>query len=238
MLKQIKSTYFSINVFSFVDEKRKLDLVKYNKKFQNKLNISLINYKLFSGYYIIHEGNDMWKIYNAFTDNLIFEGNYLNGKGKEYDGQTEWKFEGQYLNGKRNGDSREYCDNHNLICECVYKNGLKNGKCIIYYNDGKISLEGEFLNGKEWNTKEYDKNGNIINEIKNGKGIIIKYDEFDNIIFRGEYLNGLKNGKGKEFFSNGKLKFEGEYLNDLRHGKGKEYYYYETFSNIQKVEVN
>ena len=29
--------------------------------------------------------------------------------------------------------------------------------------------------------------------------------------------------KKKEYYSNGKLKYEGEYLNGERHGKGKEY---------------
>ena len=38
------------------------------------------------------------------------------------------------------------------------------------------------------------------------------------------YKNGLRNGKGKEYFINGKLKFEGEYINGKRNGKGKEYY--------------
>ena len=35
----------------------------------------------------------------------------------------------------------------------------------------------------------------------------------------------LKDGTGKvrEFYYDGKLKFEGEYLNGLRNGKGKEY---------------
>ena len=37
-------------------------------------------------------------------------------------------------------------------------------------------------------------------------------------------MNGEKNGKGKEYYENGKLKFEGEYLNGEKHGKGKEYY--------------
>ena len=32
------------------------------------------------------------------------------------------------------------------------------------------------------------------------------------LLYDGEILNGEKNGKGKEFYSNGKLKFEGEYL--------------------------
>ena len=38
------------------------------------------------------------------------------------------------------------------------------------------------------------------------------------------YLNGERNGKGKEYFYNGELIFEGEYLNGRRNGKGKEYY--------------
>ena len=48
-------------------------------------------------------------------------------------------------------------------------------------------------------------------EKKNGKGK--EYNEDGELIFEGEYLNGIRwNGKGKEFFR-GKLKFEGEYLN-------------------------
>ena len=33
------------------------------------------------------------------------------------------------------------------------------------------------------------------------------------LYFEGEYLNGTRNGKGKEYDYNGKLIFEGEYLN-------------------------
>ena len=33
------------------------------------------------------------------------------------------------------------------------------------------------------------------------------------IKFEGEYLNGKRNGKGKEYDDEGKIKFEGEYLN-------------------------
>ena len=41
--------------------------------------------------------------------------------------------------------------------------------------------------------------------------------------FEGEYLNGKRNGTGKEYYFNGILQYEGEYLNDERNGKGKEY---------------
>ena len=46
-------------------------------------------------------------------------------------------------------------------------------------------------------------------------------DENDTLIYEGEYLNGKRNGKGKEYYSNGELKVEGEYINGKRwNGKG------------------
>ena len=44
------------------------------------------------------------------------------------------------------------------------------------------------------------------------------------LIYEGEYKNGEKNGKGKEYYDNGKLLYEGEYLNGKR-WKGKGYNY-------------
>ena len=45
------------------------------------------------------------------------------------------------------------------------------------------------------------------------------------MVFEGEYVNGERNGKGKELYGDGKIKFEGEYLNGEKNGKGKEYNY-------------
>ena len=53
--------------------------------------------------------------------------------------------------------------------------------------------------------------GNIYSLI-NGKGFIREYDNSNQTkIYEGEYLNGERNGKGKEY-NNNKLIFEGEYL--------------------------
>ena len=88
MLQKTKSEYFIKRLFTFVDEKNKLDIIKYNKNMQNILDISLINYKTFSGRYILYGKNGKGKEYN-YDDKLLFEGEYLNrkrnGKGKEYD---------------------------------------------------------------------------------------------------------------------------------------------------------
>ena len=64
--------------------------------------------------------------------------------------------------------------------------------------------------------------GVIAYNIEKGKGYIKQYDYNGKLIFEGEYLNGDKNGKGKEY-SDGELVFEGEDLNGKRNGKGKDY---------------
>ena len=46
-----------------MNNKRILKLIKYNKKLQNKLDINLMNYKIYSGCYIIYENNGKGKEY-------------------------------------------------------------------------------------------------------------------------------------------------------------------------------
>ena len=55
-------------------------------------------------------------------------------------------------------------------------------------------------------------------EKKNGIG---KKYWHNNLIFEGKYLNGQRNGEGKEYDNEGNLIFEGEYLYDKKI-KGKE----------------
>ena len=53
----------------------------------------------------------------------------------------------------------------------------------------------------------------IIFELFKGNGEVKEYDDKDNLVFKGEYLNGKRNGIGKEYNYYGNLEFEGEYLN-------------------------
>ena len=91
MLNNIKSRYILKLPFSYLQEKIKFKLCKYSKSLKNKLDIDLLNYRRFSGRYIIYEkvkGKQKVKEFNAFTNELLFECEYLNGKregmGKEY----------------------------------------------------------------------------------------------------------------------------------------------------------
>ena len=136
MLKNNKSSYFIKILFSYVDEKQKLEVVKYNKILQKNLDISIINYKFFRGIYIIYESNRIGKEYDGISGELLFEGEYLNkkrnGKGKEYYDDGKLIFEGEYLNGKKwNGKEKKYDFYGSLLSEDEYINGEKQSQ---YYN--------------------------------------------------------------------------------------------------------
>ena len=88
-----------------------------------------------------------------------------------------------------------------------YINGEKKGMFKEYENR-KLIFEGEHLNGKKWNGKGYDNEGNVIYELTEGKGSVKEYYENGNLKYEGEYLNGERNGKGKEYDINGNLLYE------------------------------
>ena len=137
LLNAIKSQNIMKIIFSYLNEKDKLNMIKYNKNLQNKISINLINYKLLSGIYIKYESEVEVKEYYGDTGNLRFEGEYSNGKrngkGKEYYKNGKLMFKGEYLNGKRNGNGKEYYENGDLMFKGEYLNGKRNGKGIEYY---------------------------------------------------------------------------------------------------------
>ena len=113
MLKNVKSFYFLKIIFSCIDEKQKLELIKYNKILQKYFNISINNYKFFRNKFIIYESKRIGKEYEGLFGILLYEGEFLNGerngKGKEYnDLNGKLLYEGEFLNGKRNGKGKEY----------------------------------------------------------------------------------------------------------------------------------
>ena len=181
---------------------------------------------------------------------LIFEGKYLDDKkwnGIIYDNGILYPIK----NG--NGKVKEYSQDGQLIFIGNYINGDKNGK--QYDFKGDLVFEGEYCNGKKWNGKimKYEKKrkryprcgncccwdfGRRCKGIIRDNNIIEKLKKYKNIIkYEGEFLNGERNGKGKEYDINGKLKFEGEYLNDnIKNKKNKYNNYYNNNEYLLVLE--
>ena len=253
--------YFYDNYkFNLIFKGEYLNGKRWNGIFKEYHNNNSYFIKFDGGFY---EGKKIGKEYDI-NGQLIFEGEYLDNKkwnGTIYNNGFLFKIK----NG--NGKVEEYDEYGVLIFEGEYLNGEKKGK--EYDTNGILLFEGEYLNEKRWNgkIKEYIKHKksdpfccNIIcgfgmidyEELIKEKNIQKKLKKYKNKLkYEDEYLNGKRNGKGKEYdingkiineveYLNGKIKvvkdksnsdeidnyllvFEGDLKNGIRNGKGKEY---------------
>ena len=72
MWRKIKSIFILKKIYNNVDYKRKLNIITYNKRIQQKLGVSLIDFRRFSGKYVIEEYGKM-REYNSDNHKLMFE---------------------------------------------------------------------------------------------------------------------------------------------------------------------
>ena len=203
-LKDIKSFYVTKEIFLYLNEKQRLNLIRYNNQLQKFFRVDISYYRKKCDKYIIFLDNGRMKLYDSKTNELLYDG--------------------ECLNGKRNGKGEEY-RNGKVIFEGEYLNEKRNGKGKEYYDNERIKFEGEYLNGKIWNGKGYNKNSEFQFRIKGGRGFVKEYYENGRLKFTGDYSNGTRNGKGKEYNYDGRVIFEGEYSNGERNGKGRIYYF-------------
>ena len=238
-------------IFSFFSEKKKLEIIHYNKRIQNNLDVNIKNYQNFKGKYLKYE--TIVKEYKYVDDRLIIEGEYFNEKrnenGKNYYEDDIIKYAGKYLSGKKmigkgsDYDSnvinelkdyhlyrKEYYYNGKIMFEGEYLNGERNGKGKEYYDDGKVKYDGKYLNGKKWNGKGFDKKNNLIYKLKDGKGYLKEYDDskliytsFDSILDKnGKELAKKMFEYKKIFFRKKKHIIKYNYENELIYLNEKE----------------
>ena len=154
---------------------------------------SLNNKLIFEGNY--KEGKKYGYGKEYINNHIIFEGNYLNGKrngkGIEYYNNGKIKFEGIYLLGIKDSgcgydykgnliykieDGKGYIKEFDEYDRCIIFEGeYLNGKGKEYYLKNKIKFEGEYKNGLKWNGKGYLISGELIYELKNGKGYVKEF---------------------------------------------------------------
>ena len=79
-------------------------------------------------------------------------------------------------------------------------NDKAHGKGILYYKNGNIKYDGDFVNDKfEGNEKYIDEVGNYYN---------------------GKWLNGKRQGKGILYYKNGNIMYNGDFVNGKFEGNG------------------
>jgi antitoxin component YwqK of YwqJK toxin-antitoxin module len=62
--------------------------------------------------------------------------------------------------------------------------------------NGILTYEGTYLNGKKWKGNSY----NNLFHINDGEGAFRDYDAQKKIIYECDYINGERNGHGREFW--------------------------------------
>ena len=174
--------------------------------------------------YVNDEANGSCKLYNENGD-LYFEGylknGYREGYGVEYDIEGNVIFEGLYKEGNRNKRIKieddymiEYDEEGNRIIGYKMNDKCeKNGICYLY-KDNKVC--------EVW---KYDNNEKVCILIKFEGNEMNEYNENGIVIYRGEYIESkkyryIRNGFGKLYNNKGNLIYEGEWKNGMKQGKG------------------
>ncbi len=173
-----------------------------------------------------------WKEFFA-DGSLKAEGNYEDGKPA-----GEWKYyhlngkteqAGRYnKQGKPDGKWKWFFDDGKLLREENYRNGLRDGLLSEYDEDSKLVEEGEFVNGEEdgpWfylTGDDYVK-GNYRDGLRSGLwytfSLLKNGDKTDSLLmFRGNFIDDLADGKHTWFWDNGKVHDEGLFVMGKKEG--------------------
>ena len=153
----------------------------------------------------------------------------IDGYWEYYYSNGQLMFKGNYINGKRDGYWRHYYSNGKLQSNGLYKNGrfienkvINESKKKLFiprkltkddsrYNKWNNSQPIKTIDGKEVRINQYTYDG-----LKNGY-----WEEYfdDGVLdYRGSYVNGKQDGYWEEFWGNGELYYKGSFLNGKRHG--------------------
>ncbi len=148
-----------------------------------------------------------------------------------YDNQkTKLKEEYFEVNGKKEGEYKEYYENGQLLRICNYINEKKEGPYREYHINGALRIFCNYVNNMiKGEYKEYymDKKVDELREFIGRQFIgIDTIVEYNNMKIKEEYfmINGVKNGKYKEYYNNGVLKKICNYVNGKEEGEYKTYY--------------
>ncbi len=118
--------------------------------------------------------------------------------------------EGKEVNHKQEGEWKYYHSGGKAIMALeFYKDGKLSGKRKVFYPDGAVAEESNYVNGiKEGSYKKFNEKGIVLEEATyvNGTydGKVTFRDDAGNVASEGMYKDNLKTGIWK-FYENGKL---------------------------------
>ncbi len=142
-----------------------------------------------------------------------------DGKGTLFDQEGEPLYEGEFVNHMKQGNGIMYLKGQ-LIYQGEFIQNKKQGNGILY-KDGHIHYEGHFRNDL------MDGYGVLYYEddvIAPYQELRAMYPHLNQPQYEGDFVHGMKKGKGKQYYPNGFLQYEGDFIWHHMQGAGKLYY--------------
>ena len=132
------------------------------------------------------------------------------------------------LNGKRQGIWKEFYETGELKSMGRYKNSTPVGEWKFFFPDKTVEISGEYnaKGQKEGEWKWFYPNGNLlmVENYEDGEleGNFVEYDENENEITQGQYIEGQEDGVW--LYVRGNAKERGSYYEGMRTGTWKTWY--------------
>ena len=198
---------------------KKLENFKDGKESDKKINLSVSlsveemdNNQKREGIIFKNQKQGLFKVYDSTNQVILYE--FYSSDYLVYTGMYD------SLNLKK-GEWVYYDDKNNIAKKGSFFSNKKDKEWTFFYKNGQIQQQGSYNKGKpvgEWNwwyenkqlwRNEFYDNGNI-------NGLATEYDSLGNLITKGEYLYGLK--EGIWFYEINDYKEQGSYISDMKSG--------------------
>ncbi len=142
-----------------------------------------------------------------------------DGKGTIFDQEGEVLFEGEFVNHMKQGNGIMYLKGQKVY-QGEFIQNKKQGTGILY-KDGKVYYEGHFRNDlmDGYGILYYEED--VIAPFKDCRE---QYPHLNRPQFEGDFVHGMKKGKGIQYYPSGFLQYEGDFMWNHMQGAGKLYY--------------
>lgn len=142
-----------------------------------------------------------------------------DGKGTLFDQEGELLFEGEFINHMKQGNGIMYLKGQ-IIYQGEFIQNKKQGNGILY-KSGHVYYEGQFRNDlmEGYGVLYYEEDG-----IAPFKELRELYPHLNQPQYEGDFVHGMKKGKGKQYYPSGFLQYEGDFIWNHMQGAGKLYY--------------
>jgi antitoxin component YwqK of YwqJK toxin-antitoxin module len=167
-------------------------------------------------------------MYSGGVKKNDFGHDIYDGKGTIFDQEGELLFEGEFVNHMKQGNGIMYLKGQ-IIYQGEFIQNKKQGLGILY-KDGKVYYDGHFRNDL------MDGYGVLYYEedvIAPFKDLRERYPHLNRPQFEGDFVHGMKKGKGIQYYPSGFLQYEGDFMWNHMQGAGKLYYVPETPTAIE-----